>query len=335
MSTPLPGPELNYVLPPLSNLQKGPLWRPITVACMKADSSLTPAPSWPLNSVMNIVIQEKRRIDDRDWSALTLGERIRQIEVEGYLVLPDLLDSEHVRRLKAETARLKTFAVDYSVHQQVCPNIQFEGGAITELAGNPPLLAFLRELFGDQIILMSYGYARSEPGHPGVSLHADGQPYGSKIFGYEGSSPWLVRVLYYLDDLTPEVSPFRVVPRSQLSMHADGNPYRRYECHPEEVMVPVRAGSAVLINHRVFHGNYPNTGDRPREMLAIAYRPAWGGPVAPVEPWPEEKLAVLPPNLRPLFADRNTRHWDFDGGNKPANMARHAPGMNPSRWERR
>ena len=32
-----------------------------------------------------------RRIDDRDWAALTLGERIRQIEVEGYLVLPDLL----------------------------------------------------------------------------------------------------------------------------------------------------------------------------------------------------------------------------------------------------
>ena len=32
-----------------------------------------------------------RRIDDRDWTALTLGDRIRQLEVEGYLVLPDLL----------------------------------------------------------------------------------------------------------------------------------------------------------------------------------------------------------------------------------------------------
>ncbi len=42
-----------------------------------------------------------RRIDDRDWSALTLGERIRQIEVEGYLVLPDLLSPEQVTELKA------------------------------------------------------------------------------------------------------------------------------------------------------------------------------------------------------------------------------------------
>ena len=43
-------------------------------------------------------------------------------------------------------------------------------------------------------------------------------------------------------------------------------------------MVPAKAGSAVLINHKVFHGNYPNVGDYPREMLAIAYRPGWAGP---------------------------------------------------------
>ena len=61
------------------------------------------------------------RIDDRDWSALTLGERIRQIEVEGYLLLPHLLPPNHVARLKAETAKLETKAVDYSVHQRGVP----------------------------------------------------------------------------------------------------------------------------------------------------------------------------------------------------------------------
>ena len=175
------------------------------------------------------------RIDDRDWSALTLGDRIRQIEVEGYLLIPDLLTPQHVDRLKTDTAKLKTRPVDYSVHQQGCPDIQFIGGVISELAAHPPTLAFLRELLGDEILVMSYGYARSEPGHPGISLHTDGQPYGSAIFGYEGSIPTMVRVLYYLDDLTNEVSPFRVVPRSHLSLHADGNPYTRYESHPKRL----------------------------------------------------------------------------------------------------
>ena len=210
------------------------------------------------------------RIDDRDWSALTTGERIRQIEVEGYLLLPALLSGSTIAELKSLTARFETTPVDYSIHQRGRSNLQFEGGPITDLIAHPPTIDFLKQLFGDEVIVMTYAYARSEPGHPGISLHTDGQPYGSKIFGYEGSCPFLVRVLYYLDDLTPDVSPFRVVPRSHLSMHTDANPYRRYESHPEEVMVTARAGSAILINHRVFHGNFPNVGDRPREQRAIA-----------------------------------------------------------------
>ena len=144
----------------------------------------------------------------------------------------------------------------------------------------------------------------------------------------------MVRVLYYLDDLTKDVSPFRVVPRSHLCMHADANPYRRFESHPEEVMVTLNAGSAVLINHRVFHGNYPNTGDRARELLAIAYRPGWAGPAEEVDEWPEEQLQAIPDEIRPYLSSRNQREWDFHGGNKPPNMAREAPGMNPSRWSR-
>lgn len=273
------------------------------------------------------------RVDERDWSRLTTGERIRQLEVEGYLVLPDLLHGDDIAALKAQTATFDTFGTDYSDKQRGKRDVQWTGGPATDLIAHPPMLDFLTTIFGPEIILMSYVYARSEPGHPGISLHADGQPYGSQIFGYEGSCPFLVRVLYYLDDLTREISPFRVVPHSHLSMHADANPYRRYECHPEEVMVPVKAGGAVLINHRVFHGNYPNTGERAREMLAIAYRPGWAGPVEPVAAWDEDKLAELPPEVRALCGDRNTRHWDFGGANKPANMARTAPGMNPSRWE--
>ena len=273
-------------------------------------------------------------LDDRDWSALTLGERIRQIEVEGYVLLPDLLTPEHLARLEAQTSKLETTATDYSEHQRGARHLEFLGGAITNLIAHPPTIAFLRELLGDEILMLHYGYAISEPDHPGISIHTDGQPYGSQIFGYEGSVPVMVRVLYYMDDLAPEVSPFRVVPRSHLSMHADGNPYQRFESHPEEVMVTAKAGSAVLINHRVFHGNYPNVGDRPRRMLAIAYRPAWAGPIDEVEDWDPDEVAKLPDAVKPFFGGRNTRHWNYAGGNKPPNMASVAPGIDPSRWER-
>lgn len=276
----------------------------------------------------------KDRIVDTDWSALTLGQRIRHLEVEGYVVLPDLLDSEHLERLRAETARMETIPRDYSIHQRGRSSVQFWGGPITDLIAHPPTIAFLKELFGDQIIMMSYGYDRSEPGHPGISLHSDGQPWGSRIFGYNLSCPRLVRVLYYLEDLTPEVSPFKVIPRSHLSFHNDGNPYLRYEDHPEQVMVTCKAGSAALINQNVFHGNFPNVGAYAREMLAIAYRPAWAGPGSEIDPWDPDELAKVPPAVREVMGDRNTRIWNYGGGNKPPNMPLVAPGIDPSRWER-
>ena len=80
------------------------------------------------------------RIVDTDWSALTLGQRIRHLEVEGYVVLPDLLDSEHVERLKAETATMETVPRDYSIHQRGRSSVQFWGGPITDLIAHPPTI---------------------------------------------------------------------------------------------------------------------------------------------------------------------------------------------------
>ena len=99
-------------------------------------------------------------------------------------------------------------------------------------------------------------------------------------------------------------------------------------------MVTCEAGSAVLISQNVFHGNYPNIGGYSRELLALAYRPAWAGPAGEVEPWDSDQLARVPATVRELMIDPNTRIWNFGVGNKPAYMPRQAPGIAPSRWER-
>ena len=153
------------------------------------------------------------------------------------------------------------------------------------------MIEFLTTLFGDELICTSCVFALSRPGHPGIAIHTDSQPYGSKIFGMQASAPRLVRVLYYLDDLTPERAPLKVIPHSHLSLHADANPYKRYLSHPEEVMVTCRAGSAAIINQAIFHANYPNRSTEDRRLLAIAYRPAWAGPIAEVPEWDPEKVA--------------------------------------------
>ena len=284
------------------------------------------------NSRENIATAKRA---DTDWSSLATEQRIRSIELDGYVVIPDLLSPTLLDSIRAELSRLPTTAVDYSEHQRGCSNVQWtDSPTAIRVVALPAMIEFLSTLFGDELICTACDFALSRPEHPGIAIHTDAQPYGSKIFGLGASSPCLVRVLYYLDELTPERSPFKVIPRSHLSLHSDGNPYRRYLSHDDEVMVTCRAGSAVIINQKVFHANYPNYSDSDRRLLAIAYRPAWAGPIGEVPDHDPERVATLPPEVRSFFRSLNTRAINYDLPNRPDNMARQAPGISPGRWDR-
>lgn len=262
------------------------------------------------------------------------AQLIKHLEIEGFIVLPDLLSPEHVRAIKQELAALPTVGTDYSENQRGHRDVQWSNSpACIDLIAYPRTVAFLQKLFGDDLICTSCLYALSRPGHPGIAIHTDAQPYGSKIFGMQASAPRLMRVLYYLDDLTPERAPLKVIPHSHLSLHADANPYLRYLSHPEEVMVTCKAGSAAIINQAVFHANFPNVSREDRAMLAIAYRPAWAGPISEVPEWPAEKLAKLPAQVRELFRSPNTRKINYDVPNRSPDFPTVGPGINPSRWE--
>lgn len=273
------------------------------------------------------------QLEGKDWTSLSRAEQIRSMELEGYLVIPGLLSETQLEAIRKELGKLTTRATDYSPHQRGHSNVQWSDSPnAIDVIAQSPMIEFLTDLFGDEVICTSCTYGISEPGHPGIAVHTDAQPYGSKIFGQQSSSPVLVRALYYLDDQTPDCSPFKVIPRSHLSLHIDGNPYNRFLSHPEERMVCCKAGSAVVINQNVFHGNYPNHSDRVRRMLAIAYRPAWAGPIEDVEDRDPEKVKRLPEHIRPFFRSLNTRNIDFDVPNRPEGMRQEAPGISPSRW---
>ncbi|MDP6447714.1 MAG: phytanoyl-CoA dioxygenase family protein, partial [Pirellulaceae bacterium] len=168
-------------------------------------------------------------IDETDFSSLSRGEQIRRLEVEGYLVLPGILDAALVAKLKEELRDAEMTHASYSVHQArgvIQP--QWHSRTAAELIGYPPMVEFLRDLMGPDIVFTRGFFQRTHPGCPGISMHTDGQPHGSDLFGFEGSCPRLIRVLYYLDELTPERAPFRLIPRSHISFHAEASPYIRY-----------------------------------------------------------------------------------------------------------
>ncbi|MDP7276566.1 MAG: phytanoyl-CoA dioxygenase family protein [Planctomycetaceae bacterium] len=270
---------------------------------------------------------------DVDWASLSTADRIRWIELEGFVVFPSLLSTDVIAEIGEELDALPLTPRDYSQHTLGNPDGPWpECPRASSLVALPVITEFLSELFGDELICTSCNYAQNLPGHPGIVIHTDSQPYGSGIFGVQASAPVLVRVLFYLDELTPECAPFKIIPRSHLSMHRDGNPYSRYLSHDGEQLVTCPAGSAALINQKVFHGNFPNHSDSQRRMLAIAYRPAWAGPIDDVPERDAERIAQLPPEIQSLMGSLNTRNIDFDVPNRPDGMATAADGIHPSRW---
>ena len=95
-------------------------------------------------------IADARR-PDADWSELTTGERIRYLELEGYLVLPDLLEPEQIGAIGAELAALPLTATDYSPHKKTADDLLGHDLPKTlEAIALPPTVAFLERLFGDE-----------------------------------------------------------------------------------------------------------------------------------------------------------------------------------------
>ena len=271
---------------------------------------------------------------ETDWRALSVAAQIRHLEVEGYVVLPDALGPDALEQLRCETRQLPTQTSTYHERQgNATVEPQWQGEAMGELIANPPVIKFLQRVLGPELIFFNGSYRYYEPGAIGVVLHTDGYPYGASIGGYIWTSPVSLRVSYYLDDLDEETGPFRILPRSHICLHPDARAYVRYESHPEEVALPVRAGDAVLFGPRVFHGAHPHRGQKGlRRVLLYSYRPAWASPVQPVEEWPPEDLEKAPPSARPFLAPLNTKGWQWDLDHRPEDMLRSGSGANPSRW---
>ena len=272
-------------------------------------------------------------VDQTDFATMSRAEQIRHLEVEGYLVLPRLLSADTVDSIKQEMSDAEMWHPDYSeLQQRAVTQPQWASRTAAQCIGHPSLTCFLHDLMGPEIVFTRGFYQRSLPGCPGISMHTDGQPHGSDLFGYEGSCPRLMRVLIYLDDLSEQKAPFRVIPRSHLSFHADASPYRRYKWHPDELTIIVPAGSAVLVPSMLMHGSHPNLDNSPRELLQLGFRPAWAGPVQPVEEWDEALVEAAPVEARPYLRSLNTSEQEWVQPNKPVGMKTEAPGISPGRW---
>ena len=116
------------------------------------------------------------QIDRTDFAPLNRAQLLRHLETEGYVVFPSILTPDLIARIKRELADAEMSHTSYSVNQtRAMKQPQWISRTVAELIGYPPLLSFLHDLMGPEIVFTRGFFQRTLPGSP-RDLDAHGWP---------------------------------------------------------------------------------------------------------------------------------------------------------------
>jgi ectoine hydroxylase-related dioxygenase (phytanoyl-CoA dioxygenase family) len=137
-----------------------------------------------------------------------------------------------------------------------------------ELIEHPPVLQRHRDFFGGQVQLLQYDLLRQGP-------HSDfAERRWHRDFAFPGERPLSINTILFLDDMTAEKGPTRVVPGSHRG-EAGPSAEQHGKPHPDEVAVTCPAGSAAFINSAIWHTGGRNQSDGLRRGIYLYYGYWW------------------------------------------------------------
>ncbi|WP_167859768.1 phytanoyl-CoA dioxygenase family protein [Paenibacillus cymbidii] len=181
---------------------------------------------------------------------------------QGYLVVPNIIEGEHLQRVQD--------AFDTAWANEGAPCNQhklLKYGVFRDLIEHPPILDRHKAIFGNQVQLLQYDLLRQAPGSkfPERMWHRD--------FVFPGDRPLSINTILFIDDITEEKGPTRVVPRSHMGEQLPPSDRKNVPLEGE-IAVEVPAGSAIFINSAIWHSgarNRSETGLRRGIYLYFGY----------------------------------------------------------------
>lgn len=201
---------------------------------------------------------------------LTEAER-RQLDEEGFLVLPGLMTPEllaelrrRIEELFAEEGAQAGSEFKQEPEARRLANLVNKGRVFEEVILTPCVLECMTHILGPRFKLSSLN-ARSTDPHSasGQPLHADSGAIADDAGYFVANSVWL------LDDFTLENGATRFVAGSHRWRRLPEPDF--YAPHPEEQLVLGKAGDVVVMNAHMWHGGTANRTALPRRAMHAYY----------------------------------------------------------------
>ncbi len=222
-----------------------------------------------------------------------LEEQVEAMERDGYVYFPNVLSVDEIAELRDLSERLEPLAEAFDInllpekdgHFQRCINAVFNRDPLfLKYLDKPGLIELVEELHGADCHIVSMHTWAVGPGRPDQQLHADWLP---AVMPEElHADPRLQLPLYittahfYLDDMTEELGPTKIVPGSHRSgrrpdkQKTDAIPDTEQGTNWNEVGEQSflgKAGDCILFRSEIWHRGTANISNQTRHTFMVHY----------------------------------------------------------------
>ena len=208
----------------------------------------------------------------------SLEEHLAEFKRDGFTLLPQMLDPAWIREMRDGFEELEGRVpnADGSRPAAITDLLEHKPEPVLRALSNERLLDFAEMLVGPHVQLESITFRRTppQPEQDGAALgfHRDMFAFFPEDGVYH--RPLLFNALSYLQDLTDETGPLRIIPGSHMRA-LRMSPEEARRPHPEEVIVYPRAGDTAVFHCSMLHSGSPNRSNDYRYLFFLTFNHSW------------------------------------------------------------
>ena len=207
-----------------------------------------------------------------------LEEHLAEFKRDGFTLFPQMLDPAWIREMRDgfEELESRTPNADGSRPSAITNLLEHKPEPVLRALSNERLLDFAEMLVGPHVQLESITFRRTppQPEEDGAALgfHRDMFAFFPEDGVYH--RPLLFNALSYLQDLTDETGPLRIIPGSHMRA-LRMSPEEARRPHPEEVIVYPKAGDTAVFHCSMLHSGSPNRSSDYRYLFFLTFNHSW------------------------------------------------------------
>ena len=208
----------------------------------------------------------------------SLDEHLAEFKRDGFTLLPQMLDPAWIREMRDGFEELEGRIpnADGSRPSAITNVLEHQPEPVLRALSNERLLDFAEMLVGPHVQLESITFRRTPPqpekDSAALGFHRDMFAFFPEDGVYH--RPLLFNALSYLQDLTDENGPLRIIPGSHMRA-LRMSPEEARRPHPEEVIVYPKAGDTAVFHCSMLHSGSPNRSGDYRYLFFLTFNHSW------------------------------------------------------------